>query len=114
MFTCTVGLLSGFGTWGGISVHDPHIHDPGIQHEPKEIVPQITSKWKFATEPFRLRSKVFRAVIHTAKDLRDDIYLPKIVFDELINKFHEELQRFCDSLRSYTYCIPAFDPCCIA
>src|SRR2546428_3792126 len=34
MFTCTVGLLSGFGTWHGISVHDPHIHDPGIQYEP--------------------------------------------------------------------------------
>ena len=34
MFTCTVGLLSGFGTWDGTSVHDPHIHDPGIQYEP--------------------------------------------------------------------------------
>src|SRR6266699_6336068 len=35
MFTCTVGLLSGFGTWDGLSVHDPHIHDPGIQYEPE-------------------------------------------------------------------------------
>src|SRR6266852_7977375 len=38
MFTCTVGLLSGFGTWHGISVHDPHIHDPGIQYEPSSYV----------------------------------------------------------------------------
>src|SRR5256885_1907546 len=38
MFTCTVGLLSGFGTWDGISVHEPHIHDPGIQYEPRSFV----------------------------------------------------------------------------
>ena len=37
-FTCTVGLLSGFGTWDGTSVHDPHIHDPGIQYEPVRYV----------------------------------------------------------------------------
>src|SRR5712692_8606997 len=34
ILTCTVGLMSGFGTWDGISVYDSHIHDPGIQHEP--------------------------------------------------------------------------------
>src|SRR5262249_22083754 len=28
MLTCTVGLLSGVGTWDGISVHHPHIPRP--------------------------------------------------------------------------------------
>lgn len=50
---------------------------------------------------FRLRGKVFRAVLRTAQDLRDHIYIPKIVVDELINKFRRELQSYCDSLRSY-------------
>jgi hypothetical protein len=50
---------------------------------------------------FRLRGKVFQAVLHTAKDLRDDIYIPKIVVDELINKFREELQSYYNSLRNY-------------
>ena len=50
---------------------------------------------------FRLRGQVFRAVLRTAQDLRDHICLPKIVVDELINKFREQLQSSCDSLRRY-------------
>src|SRR5215216_7643515 len=50
---------------------------------------------------FRLRSTLFRGVLRAAQDLRDDIYIPKIVVDELINKFREELQSSCDSLRRY-------------
>ena len=40
---------------------------------------------------FRLRSVLFRAVLRTVQDLRDHIYIPKLVVDELINKFREEL-----------------------
>jgi PIN domain len=50
---------------------------------------------------FRLRSPLFRGVLRTAQDLGDDIYIPKIVVDELLNKFREELQTSCDSLRRY-------------
>jgi predicted nucleic acid-binding protein len=52
---------------------------------------------------FRLRSALFRGVLRAAQDLRDDIYIPKIVVDELINKFREELQSSCDSLRRYEH-----------
>src|SRR5882672_4658362 len=32
ILTCTVGLLAWVGTWDVVSVHHPHIYDPGIQH----------------------------------------------------------------------------------
>jgi predicted nucleic acid-binding protein len=50
---------------------------------------------------FRLRNKLFRSVLRTARDLRDHIYIPKIVIDELINKFREGLQSSYDSLRQH-------------
>jgi predicted nucleic acid-binding protein len=50
---------------------------------------------------FRLRSVLFRSVLRTVQDLRDNIYIPKLVVDELINKFREELQSSYDALHSH-------------
>jgi predicted nucleic acid-binding protein len=50
---------------------------------------------------FRLRGVLFRAVLRTVQDLRDHIYIPKLVIDELINKFREELQSSYDALHSH-------------
>jgi hypothetical protein len=50
---------------------------------------------------FRLRGVLFRAVLRTAQDLRAHIDIPKLVVDEFINKYREELQNSCDSMRRY-------------
>jgi hypothetical protein len=47
---------------------------------------------------FRLRSTRFRAVLHTAQELRTHINIPQLVIDELINKYREELQKSYDSM----------------
>jgi CTP synthase (UTP-ammonia lyase) len=36
--TCNVGLLAWVGTGDVVSLHHPHIYDPGIQHEPRTLV----------------------------------------------------------------------------
>jgi predicted nucleic acid-binding protein len=41
---------------------------------------------------YRLRSLTLRAVLRAAGDLGDDLLIPRLVLDELINKFREDLE----------------------
>ena len=41
---------------------------------------------------FRMRSATLRAVLKSARDLRDELLVPAVVVDELVNKFREDLE----------------------